>query len=172
VGGITVTTTGAVAGIDVEKTAAQFFGADGVVVFTITATNTGSETLSAVTVTDPAALAVDPASDCERTIGELAPQETVSYQCTVTLTDVASPFENVVTVTGAFGEGGEVSDQDAVTVFPQVQASTVTTIASAAQTLPTTGADTADLALWGAALVALGLGLVTAGRLVAARRHR
>jgi uncharacterized repeat protein (TIGR01451 family) len=71
--------------------------------FTITVLNTGDVALTDVVVTD----ALSP--DCNRTIGNLAPGQSVSYKCT--RPNVQSSFTNVAVVTGKAG-GTTVTDQD------------------------------------------------------------
>jgi uncharacterized repeat protein (TIGR01451 family) len=75
--------------------------------FTITVLNTGDVALTDVVVTD----ALSP--DCNRTIGNLAPGQSVSYKCT--RPNVQSSFTNVAVVTGKAG-GTTVTDQDTAPV--------------------------------------------------------
>ncbi len=163
--------------IDVEKTAGEFFGPDGVVVFTITVSNPGPVDLVDVRVTDPVAAAVDPDSDCERTIGSLTAGESTAYTCTVTLSDTDTPFENTAIAVGADGGGNAVTDEDSVTVFPEVLAQTATTAVTATaafrQTLPVTGVETGEIAAVGLVLVGFGFAFVgLSGLAVRAQRRR
>jgi uncharacterized repeat protein (TIGR01451 family) len=75
--------------------------------FTITVLNTGDVALTDVVVTD----ALSP--NCNKTIGNLAPGQSVSYQCT--RPNVQSSFTNVAVVTGKAG-GTTVTDQDTAPV--------------------------------------------------------
>jgi uncharacterized repeat protein (TIGR01451 family) len=75
--------------------------------FTITVLNTGDVALTDVVVTD----ALSP--NCNRTIGNLAPGQSVSYQCT--RPNVQSSFTNVAVVTGKAGST-TVTDQDTAPV--------------------------------------------------------
>jgi uncharacterized repeat protein (TIGR01451 family) len=75
--------------------------------FTITVLNTGDVALTDVVVTD----ALSP--NCNRTIGNLAPGQSVSYKCT--RPNVQSSFTNVAVVTGKAG-GTTVTDQDTAPV--------------------------------------------------------
>jgi uncharacterized repeat protein (TIGR01451 family) len=75
--------------------------------FTITVLNTGDVALTDVVVTD----ALSP--NCNKTIGTLAPGQSVSYKCT--RPNVQSSFTNVAVVTGKAG-GTTVTDQDTAPV--------------------------------------------------------
>jgi uncharacterized repeat protein (TIGR01451 family) len=75
--------------------------------FTITVLNTGDVTLTDVVVTD----ALSP--NCDKTIGTLAPGQSVSYKCT--RPNVQSSFTNVAVVTGKAGST-TVTDQDTAPV--------------------------------------------------------
>jgi uncharacterized repeat protein (TIGR01451 family) len=67
----------------------------GTATFTITVLNTGDVALTNVVVTD----ALSP--NCNRTIGTLAPGQSVSYKCT--RPNVTKSFTNVAVVTGQAG---------------------------------------------------------------------
>ncbi len=66
------------------------------VTFTIVVSNTGSTTLTDVTVTD----ALPKAADCNRSFASLAPGARTSYECTVDGNDVTGDFINRATVVG------------------------------------------------------------------------
>jgi|GEM_PF-7059734 len=74
-----------------------------VVEFEVVVTNTGDVPLKAVRVMDPQV------TDCERSIGKLAPGESVRYYCEAVVT---GDFKNVATVTGYDLNGGAVVDAD------------------------------------------------------------
>ncbi len=67
----------------------------GTATFTITVLNTGDTTLTDVAVTDARS------PNCNKTIGTLAPGQSVSYKCT--RPNVTSSFTNVAVVTGKAG---------------------------------------------------------------------
>src|SRR6266480_7472747 len=67
----------------------------GTATFTITVLNTGDVALTDVVVTD----ALSP--NCNKTIGTLAPGQSVSYKCT--RPNVTASFTNVAVVTGQAG---------------------------------------------------------------------
>lgn len=74
-----------------------------VVEFEVVVTNTGDVPLKAVRVMDPQV------TDCERSIGKLAPGQSVHYYCETVAT---GDFKNVATVTGYDLNGGAVVDSD------------------------------------------------------------
>jgi uncharacterized repeat protein (TIGR01451 family) len=74
------------------------------VTFTIDVTNTGDVPLTDVTVSDPLT------PDCEASIGDLAPGETASYDCTTDALHVS--FTNLASVIGTPPVGPDVSDSD------------------------------------------------------------
>jgi uncharacterized repeat protein (TIGR01451 family) len=79
----------------VKDPSSQTVNSGGTATFKITVTNNGNVTLTDVTVTD----ALSP--DCDRSIGTLAPGQSVSYTCT--RTNVTSDFNNVAVATGHSG---------------------------------------------------------------------
>jgi uncharacterized repeat protein (TIGR01451 family) len=79
----------------------------GTATFTITVLNTGDVALTDVTVTD----ALSP--NCNKTIGTLAPGQSVSYKCT--RPNVTASFTNVAVVTGKAG-GTTLTAQDTAPV--------------------------------------------------------
>jgi uncharacterized repeat protein (TIGR01451 family) len=79
----------------------------GTATFTITVLNTGDTTLTDVAVTD----ALSP--NCNKTIGTLAPGQSVSYKCT--RPNVTKSFTNVAVVTGKAG-GTTLTAQDTAPV--------------------------------------------------------
>ena len=88
----------------IEKTPdLQSVAVGGTATFTIAVTNTGNVTLTDVTVSDPLAPL------CNRTFAILAPAQTQSYNCTVTVT---SEVTNVAGVTANDPDGDPVTDSD------------------------------------------------------------
>jgi uncharacterized repeat protein (TIGR01451 family) len=79
----------------VKDPKSQTVTSGGTATFTITVLNTGDVTLTNVVVTD----ALSP--NCNKTIGTLAPGQSVSYKCT--RPNVKSSFTNVAVVTGQAG---------------------------------------------------------------------
>jgi len=78
--------------------------------FKITVTNTGSEDLDNVTVTDPLS------PDCDQLIGSLTAGANFTYTCSID--NVFSDFTNVATVTGSPAGGDpDVMDTDATEVY-------------------------------------------------------
>ena len=169
--------------VEIVKTAnSEFYSAEGVATFTIKVTNPGPVDLIDVKVLDEDAITMDPESDCERAIGDLAVGESVEYECTVSGLDGVSPFDNEAIVIGTDKNGTSVTDNSSATVFPQVLGTTVapTTVppttqapASTEATLPVTGVETEGLAIGGIIAVLLGLGLLwgTGRRLRSERRN-
>lgn len=83
-----------------------------VITYTITVTNTGNTTLTNVTV-------VDPLTEMEETIAELAPGQSVSFETiyTVTVEDLENgTIVNTVTATGTGTDGKDIGSTDSVTV--------------------------------------------------------
>jgi uncharacterized repeat protein (TIGR01451 family) len=79
----------------VKNPKSQTVTSGGTATFTITVTNNGDVALTNVTVAD----ALSP--NCNKTIGTLAPGQSVSYKCT--RPNVTSSFTNVAVVTGKAG---------------------------------------------------------------------
>ncbi len=113
--------------------------------FTIVVTNTGDTVLTGVAVTD----AESPS--CDRDIGTLQPGESITYTCTVTVTQ---SFTNVAVVEGESPDGTTVDDSDDADVSIQ---------------LPATGAPAERLTWLGITLLLMGAALV---QLVRKRRQR
>jgi len=114
-------------GIEIVKSAPdgtdiQVIDAGGTATFDITVTNTGSITLTNITVTDPLA------PDCDNSaIPDLAPQQSFTYTCT--LAGVSADFTNKASVTGDPTNGGpQVMDMDPtdVVVCPVIDPGVVT----------------------------------------------
>ncbi len=82
--------------------ASQSVTSGGTATFTITVTNTGTEDLTNVKVSDPKS------PKCNKTIGKLAVGASAHYTCT--LTNVKASFTNVATVNGT-GADGPAADQ-------------------------------------------------------------
>lgn len=151
--------------IEIVKTAvSEFYGSDGVGMFTIEVTNPGPVDLFDVYVTDDVAVAMDPASNCPMEIGDLAVGESTTYGCTVANLDGVSPFENEATAIGVDGSGTQVTDTDTAAVFPPVLASTITqappTTSAPTDTLPVTGLNGEQMrsfGLFGFSLLLLGI---------------
>jgi hypothetical protein len=113
--------------IEIDKTATpEFYGADGIGIFTIVVTNPGPLDLVEVVVTDDDAIAIDPNSDCPRAIGDLAVGDSVTYQCSIAGLDGVSPYDNEATAVGKGPNGNEVTATDNATVFPPVENTTIT----------------------------------------------
>ena len=79
----------------VKDPKSQTVTSGGTATFTITVLNTGDVTLTDVTVTDARS------PNCDRTIGTLAPGQSVSYKCTKP--NVTASFDNVAIATGHAG---------------------------------------------------------------------
>jgi hypothetical protein len=138
----TITNTYTPPSIDIIKDATPtYYGEDGIGTFTITVHNNGPVPLTAVSVSDDLAIAIDPSSDCARPIKDLAIDEKVTYTCTVGNLNFAglAPFDNEATATGTGPDGTIVTDTDPATVLPQVLNTTVTT-APTTTVAPTTTA--------------------------------
>ncbi|MEM7131453.1 MAG: hypothetical protein AAF702_34380 [Chloroflexota bacterium] len=91
--------------IDITKTPDNQTVVQGTpVTFTIRVENTGTVTLTNVTVSDPLV------SDCDRTFAQLIPGGVEEYSCQ--LDSVQLAFTNVASVTGTPPLGDDVSDQD------------------------------------------------------------
>jgi uncharacterized repeat protein (TIGR01451 family) len=75
-----------------KSPATQAIDSGGSANFTIAVTNTGTVTLTNVTVTDPLS------TNCAKTIGTLTPGQSTSYTCS--RAGVTDPFTNVATATG------------------------------------------------------------------------
>src|SRR6266480_763373 len=91
----------------------QTVNSGGTATFTITVLNTGDTTLTDVAVTD----VLSP--NCNKTIGTLAPGQSVSYKCT--RPDVTKSFTNVAVVTGKAG-GTTLTAQDTAPVTAKAAA--------------------------------------------------
>jgi hypothetical protein len=152
----TTTLTPAFPAIEIVKTAdSDFYGDDGVGDFTIEVINRGPVDLFNVYVTDDVAVAMDPASDCPAVIGSLAVGESKTYGCSVSNLNGKSPFENEATAIGVDEVGTQVTDTDTATIYPPVEATTITsapattqapaTTSAPSETLPVTGVDSEQL---------------------------
>lgn len=107
---IVVTYTYLAPAIDIQKTPdSQTVSSGSPATFTIQVENTGDVDLVNVAVSDPLA------PDCDNTIGALAVDEIVTYQCT--LANVTAEFTNVASVVGEDGLGNPVEDSDDAQVF-------------------------------------------------------
>lgn len=87
----------------------QTVASDGAALFTLAITNTGEVTLTDVAVSDVLV------SDCSRTLGELAPGGSGSYNCAAT--NVLTDFINAALVTGTSPSGAVVTAVDTATVI-------------------------------------------------------
>jgi uncharacterized repeat protein (TIGR01451 family) len=96
--------------IEIQKTPdTQLVAAGGTATFSITVTNTGNVTLTAVNVSDALA------PDCDRAdLGSLAPGASTTYACTKTT--VTAAFTNTAIATGTKPGGGTVTDSDTAAV--------------------------------------------------------
>ena len=99
--------------------------------FTITVTNTGDVDLTDIAVTDAQA------PGCDGTIGNLAPGETASYDCTVV--GVTTGFTNVADVTATDPLGNPVGDSDDAVVI--VSAPAIEMVKTADTPVIVSGAD-------------------------------
>ncbi len=143
-GGVTVSGTAQVAtpviglaSLLVAKTAVESgYSTPGETVsWTITTTNTGDLTLTALTISDPGASAIVCQSTGDATVAALAPDTSEVCLATSTVTDdhlASGVIENTVTVTGLRPDGNEVVSA-ATATLPVVPADLVTvkTLASA-----------------------------------------
>ena len=84
-----------------KNPATQAVDSGGTANFTITVTNTGSVTLTNVTVTDPLS------SNCNKSLGTLTPGQSTTYTCN--RGGVTAAFTNVATVTGHPPVGPDVT---------------------------------------------------------------
>jgi uncharacterized repeat protein (TIGR01451 family) len=87
----------------------QAVASDGAALFTLAVTNTGEVTLMDVAVSDVLV------SDCSRTLGELAPGGSGSYNCAAT--HVLTDFINTALVAGTSPSGAVVTAVDTATVI-------------------------------------------------------
>jgi hypothetical protein len=149
-------------GIAIDKSVDKSVVAPGeTVTYTITVTNTGNVALHDVVVSDPKVPA------CNRTIGDLAPGQSVSYICSFVVTE---PIDNVATVTGKNNVTVAGTDDARVGLV----AGTATGASSGGGgggggTLPFTGSTPLAIALVGILAVAGGLGAASLDR---SRRRR
>src|SRR5438093_5718408 len=94
----------------VKNPKSQTVASGGTATFTITVTNSGTVTLTNVTVSDPLS------ANCNRTkadipaLASLAPGDHVSYTCT--RKNVTASFDNVATATGTPPSGPNVTASD------------------------------------------------------------
>lgn len=163
--------------IEIIKTADVEFYVDLTGEFTIDVTNPGPVALHDVHVTDALAVELDPGSDCPRTIGDLAVDETFTYSCTIANLDGASIYDNWAVAIGTGPLGTEVTDTDNAMVYP-ILGETLTTAApgtteAPSETLPVTGlsGDQAEsFGAFGLMLVMGGIVLLSGAALVGQRR--
>lgn len=87
----------------------------GPVTFTITVTNDGDSPLASVTVVDEATPA------CDRLIGDLAADESVTYTCTVELTESLTNVANVIGVPPAGDAVGATDDAAVIVRHPSIE---------------------------------------------------
>jgi uncharacterized repeat protein (TIGR01451 family) len=98
------------AAIQIAKTPdSQAVASNGAALFTLAVTNTGEVTLTDVMVSDVLV------SGCSRTLGELAPGGSGSYNCAAT--NVLADFINTALVTGTSPSGAVVTAVDTATVI-------------------------------------------------------
>jgi uncharacterized repeat protein (TIGR01451 family) len=84
-----------------KNPATQALDSGGTANFTITVTNTGTVTLTNVTVTDPLS------PNCNKTVGTLTPGQSTTYTCSQA--NVTAPFTNVATAKGHPPVGPDVT---------------------------------------------------------------
>lgn len=152
----TPTPGGAVLTVTATPSRSTFAAAGERITFTVVATNTGSETLTGVTVAAPDL--TDITCDVELP-ATLAPSESVTCTGTYTVTEAdATRGSLAITATGASAETGEVAGEGVALAMPATDAVPATSDA---------GGQGGELAL----VLAL-LGLAVVGMLLAAPRHR
>jgi len=182
------TTTQPPGEIGIEKSADPVnYGKDLIAYFTITVTNTGDVPLTNVAVSDDIAAGLDPGTNCVNpSIGDLAPDESFTYSCSVANMP-GGPWTNVAIATGIDTSQNTVTATDDAQVLP-LQDVTVTTqppttepsttvaptSTTPTETLPVTGVDSERLqgfGLVGVSLVGAGLILLGGAALVGRMRE-
>jgi len=163
--------------IDIVKTADPENYVGNIGEFAIDVINPGPVDLHDVHVTDDYALGIDPGSDCPRTIGDLAINQTFTYSCTIAGLDGVSSYNNSAIAIGTGPGGTEVTATDNAEIYPILGVTLTTqapgTTEAPGETLPVTGmsGDQAEgFGVAGLVLVMSGIVILGGAALIGQRR--